>query len=293
MNFANTLLQSCSKGAPPPLSAPSVSFTRTLKRRDSGDDVTRLQTILIFERLLPSNSNLRYFGPLTEQAVKAYQAKYQIEQTGIVGPLTMVGLEGRWYTFDVETNVGVKKKIVAILVAVSFIVVVALLLFVKKETPPSIQSDSEKKNLELESIVEASKEISKTYTDTRGRFSFKYPESFLVNQFEESDTEIIVIQDTKKSIGLQITISRGTDGMRVITPELLAADIPDMKITDAKIIMKRENAQGLMFTSDNPAYGGDSREAWFYTNEFLYQLSTYSSERLLLEHILATWSIDS
>jgi hypothetical protein len=58
----------------------------------SGTDVTNLQNILIHEGLLKIDTPTGYFGPLTEAAVKLYQAAHGIPTTGFVGPLTRAQL---------------------------------------------------------------------------------------------------------------------------------------------------------------------------------------------------------
>ena len=67
--------------------ASSFSFTRSLGIGERGDDVTELQNKLLAEGIY-SGPVTGYFGPLTEEAVKLFQAKYGISQVGLVGPLT-------------------------------------------------------------------------------------------------------------------------------------------------------------------------------------------------------------
>jgi len=71
--------------------APQAVFNRLLSTGSTGDDVRALQTRLIAEGLLKAQAT-GYFGPLTRVAVKAYQAKYGIDQLGIVGPMTRAQL---------------------------------------------------------------------------------------------------------------------------------------------------------------------------------------------------------
>lgn len=55
-------------------------------------DVTNLQTILIAKGYLSINAPTGYFGPLTQAAVREYQAAHGISATGFVGPLTRAQL---------------------------------------------------------------------------------------------------------------------------------------------------------------------------------------------------------
>jgi len=69
----------------------SHKFNSSLKVGSKGADVTALQQRLTAEGLYsgPANGN---FGPLTEAAVKKYQAQHGIDQLGNVGPVTRAAL---------------------------------------------------------------------------------------------------------------------------------------------------------------------------------------------------------
>jgi peptidoglycan hydrolase-like protein with peptidoglycan-binding domain len=69
----------------------TYNFTLNLQLGSKGEDVTQLQNVLIAEGLLQSEAT-GYFGALTKAALKLYQAKYGISQTGTVGPLTRAQL---------------------------------------------------------------------------------------------------------------------------------------------------------------------------------------------------------
>ena len=73
------------------LGASTFNFTQNLQLGSNGGDVTPLQNVLIAEGFL-NNAATGYFGVLTKAALKLYQAKYGISQTGTVGPLTRAQL---------------------------------------------------------------------------------------------------------------------------------------------------------------------------------------------------------
>lgn len=73
------------------LGASIFKFSRNLSFGLSGLDVTELQNRLVLEGLY-NGPITGYFGPLTLEGVKAFQLKYAISQTGIVGPLTQAKL---------------------------------------------------------------------------------------------------------------------------------------------------------------------------------------------------------
>lgn len=83
-------LNTTSSGAPvlgDVLGASTFNFTLDLSVGSTGDDVAKLQERLMKEGLL-SGETVGYFGTLTRDAVKAFQANNQIEPTGNVGSQT-------------------------------------------------------------------------------------------------------------------------------------------------------------------------------------------------------------
>lgn len=71
----------------------SSCFTMQLKFGSTGSEVTTLQTVLKGDATIyPEGLVTGYFGSLTEKAVKAFQARYGIDQVGQVGPITRVKL---------------------------------------------------------------------------------------------------------------------------------------------------------------------------------------------------------
>lgn len=68
------------------------NITRSLSRGMRGSDVTNLQRYLVSLTLLSQDSVTGHYGLLTEQAVKRFQASKNLEQTGVVGPLTQAAL---------------------------------------------------------------------------------------------------------------------------------------------------------------------------------------------------------
>jgi hypothetical protein len=68
----------------------TTRLTRQLVRGMSGDDVRRLQELLATDpEIYPERLTTGFYGPLTEQAVKRFQAKAKISATGAVGPQTL------------------------------------------------------------------------------------------------------------------------------------------------------------------------------------------------------------
>ncbi len=70
-------------------------FNRTFGYGESGPDVKRLQVVLGQEGFGYLGAT-GYFGPATRNAVKIFQSKYRISQTGAVGPITLSRMKSIW-----------------------------------------------------------------------------------------------------------------------------------------------------------------------------------------------------
>ncbi|MBX4197952.1 peptidoglycan-binding protein [Candidatus Parcubacteria bacterium] len=71
-----------------------VNITRTLARGVRGTDVSQLQIFLKAQSHFPQATPLAtLYGAVTETAVKKFQARYSISQTGTVGPLTRAKIQ--------------------------------------------------------------------------------------------------------------------------------------------------------------------------------------------------------
>ncbi len=87
------------------LGAATFRFTKNLYPGMTDSDVTQLQLRLTAEGVY-SGPITGYYGSLTTAGVKAYQAKYGIQQTGTVGPLTRAQLNGSAVEGASTVNIG-------------------------------------------------------------------------------------------------------------------------------------------------------------------------------------------
>jgi len=71
------------------------AFPSNLRFGMRGDDVVRLQEVLIDEKYLQISSPTGWFGPLTLGAVQLFQSTWGIMPTGFVGPVTRAWLNVR------------------------------------------------------------------------------------------------------------------------------------------------------------------------------------------------------
>jgi uncharacterized protein (TIGR03790 family) len=86
-SFVNALL------SPQTPSTAAVSITSYLEKGSRGSQVTLLQQFLSIQLNIPSSTIVSgYFGPITEAAVKQFQASKGIDETGTVGPVTRAAL---------------------------------------------------------------------------------------------------------------------------------------------------------------------------------------------------------
>ena len=77
----------------PDLVPVKFALTRGLSLGLEGGDVTQLQLFLASDKsVYPEGLVTGFFGRLTVSAVKRFQAKYGIDQLGIVGPKTLAKL---------------------------------------------------------------------------------------------------------------------------------------------------------------------------------------------------------
>jgi hypothetical protein len=78
-------------------------------------DVTELQKILIADGYLVIPAPTGVFGPLTEAAVKLYQAAHGVPATGFVGPLTRAALNAGTVELSDEQKAAIAAKIAELL----------------------------------------------------------------------------------------------------------------------------------------------------------------------------------
>ncbi|KKS33122.1 MAG: hypothetical protein UU95_C0040G0001 [Parcubacteria group bacterium GW2011_GWC2_42_12] len=141
-----------------------------------------------------------------------------------------------------------------------------------------------------ESIAEiAQYQYTETYLNADYGFSFKYPKDFAVSEIAGDASEVVLVQNIAKNIGIQILITPNDESDSDITAEAIHEKIPDLKISEPQEVLVGENRKGLAFKSDNEAFGGTSREVWFIFNGNVYQISAYAEFDELLKGLFGTW----
>lgn len=122
-------------------------------------------------------------------------------------------------------------------------------------------------------------------------FSFEKPEGYTVGAIPgENGAQTLVVQPTSGAAtqGFQIVISP-LDAPMTITPALVQKELPGTAVGNPKNIVLDKVGKGMMFSSNNEAFGGKSYEIWFTTSTHLYQVTSYASFASQLQAIIGTW----
>ncbi|MBI2624580.1 hypothetical protein HYW67_03785 [Candidatus Parcubacteria bacterium] len=134
------------------------------------------------------------------------------------------------------------------------------------------------------------------YTHPKPYFSFRYPAGFTVTALPPDDNGETVLMrnpnDQKQEFQIRISEfdepfdpAQGKPGP--ITPERIRKDIPDMAIdTPQTVSVGGENALAFLSRDDSL---GNTREVWFVSGGYLYQITAYAEMDDLLGKILQTW----
>ena len=134
----------------------------------------------------------------------------------------------------------------------------------------------------------SSYQYTETYTHPTHRFSFKHPAGFTITPLETESEEVLLIESPNKKIGIQIMITPYGEDID-LTEDIVRASISETKMSDAQPVEIGKGRRGVAFLSDNPQFGGASREVWFVYKKNLYQISTYAEFDGFLKGMFGTW----
>ena len=132
--------------------------------------------------------------------------------------------------------------------------------------------------------------LTKSYAHKEFRFSLAIPEGFSAGELptDGAGGKAVVLQNPQGE-GIQIYIVPAEADTKVLTAEDIRREIPDMKVEAEEPVTIGPEYTGVAFLSDNEAFGGASREVWFYFRGNLYHISTYQRLDTLLKAMFATW----
>ncbi len=138
------------------------------------------------------------------------------------------------------------------------------------------------------SVLPQNFSLPEIYTDQNYKFSFRHPADYKVSIVKGEEGDILVLQNNK-SEGFQILIQKIEENIKNITAEMIKNDLPDLVIKSPQSVILGSSGGGVAFESDNPVFGGRSREVWFVYNKVFYQLSANFSQDTLVQTILSSW----
>lgn len=113
------------------------------------------------------------------------------------------------------------------------------------------------------------------------------PEDFAAREIRSEESYTVLLEN-KKSDGIQILISPFED-TKMLTAEMIKRDLPDLKISDTKMVEIKDGYKGISFKSDNQSFAGASHEIWFVFHGNLYQISAFEKFSDILKNIFSTW----
>lgn len=126
----------------------------------------------------------------------------------------------------------------------------------------------------------------KEYNNAQYQFSFFYPETLRVEEFDEGGgAATITFQNSTEGKGFQVFIA--PYGEPQVSEERFKKDLPSgvrLGLSDMSI----DGVTAAAFYSKN-AILGETREVWFIHNGFLYEVTTLKSFEVWLSDILDTW----
>jgi len=127
---------------------------------------------------------------------------------------------------------------------------------------------------------------SREYRDFAHQFSLFYPEALTVQEIDEAGGgSTILFQNPEAGVGFQIFIVGYSEP--VVTEERLKKDIPSGVQTNKEDIIV-DGASGVAFYSLDLGLG-ETREAWFIKNGFLYEVTTPKPLEAHLLEVLKSW----
>ncbi len=156
----------------------------------------------------------------------------------------------------------------------------------------TILTPEEQQVADTKAAVSSAKQAQRYIHPTLG-FSFGKPEGYTIGAIPgEAGGQTLIVQSvtppSSPNDGFQIVITP-LDAPMELTPNLIKSELPGTSVNNAKAIVLDQQGKGLMFSSNNAAFGGQSFEIWFTTATHLYQITSYASFASELQTIIGTW----
>ena len=126
----------------------------------------------------------------------------------------------------------------------------------------------------------------KEYKSPTYHFSLFYPGTLSVGEYKESGNGMTVaFQDTEGEKGFQIFVFPYADTQ--ITEERFKMDVPS-RVRKEPVDVMIDNVRATAFWSTNDLLG-ETREVWFISQGFLYEVTTYRNLDGWLSNVMKSW----
>jgi hypothetical protein len=192
------------------------------------------------------------------------------------------------------------KKIIGITGAVAALIVIGLFAksggFIGSSNEPvnvPLTAEEQQEVAEQKAAISPATQSGR-YTHPGIGFSFDKPAGYTVGVVTDADgSQTLIVQplggDVRKAF--QIFISPIEEAVE-LTPSLIKAELADVSVLNAQKIVLDSRGKGMMFESNNDAFGGKSYEIWFSTDTHLYQVTSYREFASELRSIIGTWKFN-
>src|SRR3989344_4458772 len=176
---------------------------------------------------------------------------------------------------------------------VIIVIIVAIFYWFEQNKKQESENQTNSPQILMPTTDVPSLEFTETYQNNQFGFSFKHPRNFTVKSLDDPSGLTTVVAQNEKAEGFQIAIQSIDEDIQALTVERIRQDLPDIPIENPQDVILGEHGKGVAFMSDDPAFGGKSREVWFVYDRVLYQIKTYEEYDNLLKNILSTWVFQS
>jgi hypothetical protein len=152
------------------------------------------------------------------------------------------------------------------------------------------RADAPAQTAETEGVVSTTQAIR--YVNSRYGFSFEKPQGYTVGSVPEEAGETILVQKNGSvQDSFQIFITE-LDHPVELTPTLIKSELPGTVVSNPVKIDLDGKGKGIMFSSNNDAFGGKSFEIWFARDTRIYQITSYVGFAQQLQAIIGTWKFE-
>jgi len=119
-------------------------------------------------------------------------------------------------------------------------------------------------------------------------FSLEYPKELEIRGYQEDEeSQTIVFQKKGGRGGFQIFVTPFEEE-GALTKERIIQDLPSALIDEVQEVVLGDGTRALIFWSED-SFIGRTREVWFLSGNYLYEITTYADLDVWLAEVLKTW----